>query len=104
MGLAAVDPSEHTMDFKERKAQRAEHFALYVHGWKLRDCIACAGSGRYDSDRSPTCGACSGTGKERYKPDSRTPNGLVVGTTTISPDQPEHAVVGALGGPCRAGV
>lgn len=54
--------------FHERKAQRTEHFRRYVHGWKLQDCTACYGSGRYDSHRSPRCGACDGTGKERVKP------------------------------------
>lgn len=28
-------------------------------------CLACNGSGRYDTTGSPKCGACRGTGKER---------------------------------------
>ena len=28
-------------------------------------CIACNGSGRYDTYNSPRCGACNGTGKKR---------------------------------------
>lgn len=34
---------------------------------KLKDkkCVACNGSGRYDSNGSPKCGACEGTGKEQ---------------------------------------
>jgi DnaJ-class molecular chaperone len=27
-------------------------------------CLACAGSGYYDDNGSPKCGACGGTGKE----------------------------------------
>lgn len=27
------------------------------------ECIACAGSGRYDDTGSPPCGACNGTGE-----------------------------------------
>lgn len=57
------------MDFKERKARRTDYYNRFVFGWKLKDCIACNGSGRYDSHRSPKCGACNGTGKERYKPE-----------------------------------
>lgn len=53
--------------FHERKAARAEHYQRCVHGWKLRQCTACAGSGCYDAWGSPPCGACDGTGQERYK-------------------------------------
>jgi DnaJ-class molecular chaperone len=28
-------------------------------------CVACNGSGKYDSHNSPTCGACNGTGIEK---------------------------------------
>ncbi|CNI59837.1 hypothetical protein [Yersinia bercovieri] len=31
-------------------------------------CSACNGSGYYDNDGSPYCGACGGTGKERFQP------------------------------------
>ncbi len=55
------------LTYQERKARRAENFKKYVFGWKLRDCSACAGSGRYDHDGSPKCGGCDGTGKERYR-------------------------------------
>jgi DnaJ-class molecular chaperone len=54
--------------FRERKACRKAYYDKYVHGWKLRDCTACNGSGYYDHNGSPACGACDGTGKERYKP------------------------------------
>lgn len=54
--------------FHERKAARVAHYQRNVHGWKLRPCSACAGSGHYDAWGSPACGACDGTGKERYKP------------------------------------
>ena len=62
------------MGFKERKAQRTENYKRYVEGRRLRDCVACAGSGRYDSHGSPKCGACGGTGKERYTLDAPTSN------------------------------
>ena len=54
--------------YQERKRARAEYYRRYIHGWKLRPCLACNGSGRYDNNGSPECGACDGTGKERYKP------------------------------------
>lgn len=57
------------MGFRERKAERTDYYRRYVAGWKLRKCTACNGSGYYDSDRSPRCGGCDGTGKERYKPE-----------------------------------
>ena len=54
--------------FHERKAERKEYMRKFVLGWKQRKCSACAGSGHYDSNGSPNCGACGGTGLERYKP------------------------------------
>ena len=60
--------------YRERKAERVAYYAKHVYGHKLRDCVACNGSGYYDSNGSPPCGACDGTGRERYKPaDRRTP-------------------------------
>ena len=53
--------------FHERKAARTAYRMKYIHGWKLRPCSACNGSGHYDHNGSPACGACDGTGKERYK-------------------------------------
>lgn len=53
--------------FHERKKIRSEWYARFVHGWKLRVCGACAGSGRYDHNGNPPCGCCEGTGKVRYK-------------------------------------
>ncbi len=55
--------------FQERKAERIAHFEKYVRGRKQRPCVACNGSGYYDSKGSPPCGACDGTGKELYKPE-----------------------------------
>jgi hypothetical protein len=57
--------------FYERKKYRTEFYKRFIEGWKQRDCIACNGSGYYDSDGSPPCGACDGTGKERYKPEPK---------------------------------
>ena len=59
------------MDFKERKQKRKEHFEKNIKGWKLKPCIACNGSGYYDhsfNGKTPKCGSCEGTGKERYNP------------------------------------
>jgi len=55
------------MNFHERKQYRADYYHRFVYGYKLRECGACAGSGHYDSNGSPACGSCYGTGKERYK-------------------------------------
>ncbi len=64
------------MDFRERKKRRKEYLEKYVFGWKLKECTACSGSGRYDHNGSPKCGGCDGTGKERYRPEL-TPNILL---------------------------
>jgi len=55
------------MSYHDRKAERVKNFEENIKGWKLRDCGACSGSGRYDACGSPRCGACGGSGKERYK-------------------------------------
>jgi len=34
---------------------------------KERKCYACNGSGHYDTNGSPKCGACGGTGKGRHE-------------------------------------
>lgn len=60
------------MNFRERKQARTEHYEKYVKGWKQRACSACNGSGYYDDNGSPKCGACEGTGKETYKDVERT--------------------------------
>ncbi|EKN3715407.1 TPA: hypothetical protein ACPZMC_004083 [Yersinia enterocolitica] len=54
--------------FHERKKERTDYYRRFVHGWKLKKCSACNGSGYYDNDGSPYCGACGGTGKERFQP------------------------------------
>jgi DnaJ-class molecular chaperone len=56
------------MTFHERKKQRTLHYQQRVYGWKLRPCVACNGTGKYDHNKSPNCSACGGTGKQRYKP------------------------------------
>lgn len=56
------------MTFHERKQKRRTHYLENVYRWKQRPCTACNGSGYYDDNGSPKCGACNGTGKERYKP------------------------------------
>jgi len=57
-----------TDEYQARKAERKAWYEQWVKGWKLRPCTACMGSGYYDDHGSPKCGACDGTGKERYKP------------------------------------
>jgi len=54
-------------NYHKRKLERTKYYLGNVFGWKLRDCVACNGSGIYDNTGSPKCGACDGTGKERYK-------------------------------------
>lgn len=49
-------------DYKIRKEERRKIYNEN-HGRKLTKCIACNGSGRYDHNGSPKCGACGGTGK-----------------------------------------
>lgn len=56
------------LTFAERKEERRAYFLKYIYGWKLRKCSACSGSGWYDNDDNPPCGACDGTGRERYPP------------------------------------
>lgn len=60
-----VDRSTDT--FRSRKAERTKAFWKRKFGWKLRGCVACNGSGIYDHNGSPPCGACDGSGKERYR-------------------------------------
>jgi DnaJ-class molecular chaperone len=55
------------MDYRDRKHERTRQYFKYIYGWRLRTCIACNGSRYYDTDNSPPCGACDGTGKERYR-------------------------------------
>ncbi|MCB1466672.1 MAG: hypothetical protein KDK08_05915 [Rhizobiaceae bacterium] len=55
------------MGWKERKAERKEHYDRHVHGKKLVTCAACSGSGYYDHNGSPKCGACGGKGKVRER-------------------------------------
>lgn len=54
-------------DFNERKKARKEYYEKFVKGWKLRDCVACMGTGKYDNFGSPSCSACDGKGKVRVK-------------------------------------
>jgi DnaJ-class molecular chaperone len=52
-------------DYLERKKQRTEYYNKFIAGKKLKVCSACSGSGYYDDNGSPKCGACNGTGKVR---------------------------------------
>ena len=53
------------MNYRERKAARTAYYFEFVYQRRLVACLACNGSGRYDSNGSPLCGGCDGTGKER---------------------------------------
>ena len=55
-------------DYLSRKAARVAHYQEFVNGWKLRACSACSGSGYYCGGY---CGACGGSGKERFKPEDK---------------------------------
>jgi DnaJ-class molecular chaperone len=52
----------------DRKEKRKQNYLNNIKGWKERSCISCNGSGYYDHNNRPNCGACNGTGKEKYKP------------------------------------
>lgn len=68
------------MSFERDKQIRKDYFYKYIYGWKTRDCVACNGSGIYDHNGSPPCGACDGIGKERY----RGPKSLLLNVTNES--------------------
>ena len=55
------------MNYQERKQNRTEKFLNEVYKKKLIVCTACNGSGYYDSQRSPKCECCKGTGKVKEK-------------------------------------
>ena len=57
------------MSWRSDKTERKEEYEKYVKGWKLVPCTACNGSGHYDHNGSPKCGACEGTGKMRISPE-----------------------------------
>jgi len=50
--------------WQERKRERTISY-WRNHKVKLRTCIACGGSGYYDSFGSPACASCDGTGRIR---------------------------------------
>lgn len=56
--------------FQERKEARRDYYLRFIAGWKEQPCTACSGSGHYDNDGAPACGACDGTRKERVKPET----------------------------------
>lgn len=51
--------------FLVKKAERSVYYLCHEFGMVRVKCIACNGSGRYDHNGSPACGACGGSGKER---------------------------------------
>lgn len=58
------------MNFHERKKERTEYYNRFIKGWKLVKCGACNGSGKYDTNGSPDCSWCNGTGTERRPPEA----------------------------------
>jgi len=56
------------MNFHDRKQARREEYFTYAFCWKKVRCTACNGSGIYDHNGSPPCGACNGTGKDEEMP------------------------------------
>lgn len=53
----------------ERKEERRRIHARYA-GVPMVTCTACSGSGYYDHNGSPSCGACEGKGKVRGRPNA----------------------------------
>ena len=51
------------MNYQQRKAERTKQY-LKNQLTMQTYCVACDGSGRYDHNGSPKCGACEGTGQE----------------------------------------
>ena len=51
---------KHNKKMKKAIAQAKEQTNRY----KRLKCVACNGSGRYDTTGSPKCGSCNGTGME----------------------------------------
>lgn len=51
------------MTWKEDKKQRTLHYFKNVYKKKEQLCMACNGSGYYDTNGSPPCEACGGKGK-----------------------------------------
>ena len=73
-------------EYYKRKYERTKAYNKYVKYWVQTDCIACNGSGYYDSDGSPYCEGCEGTGKEWYKPEyekAETDVELLIGKTLV---------------------
>lgn len=62
-GLVVGQRMQHSRELKA--AWTAMHdFSPSVGAKEPAKCSACGGSGRYDNDGSPPCGACNGTGRE----------------------------------------
>jgi len=55
------------MNFKARKESRTKLYFSSHYKNKLVLCSSCNGSGYYDHNGSPKCGACEGTGKVRKR-------------------------------------
>ena len=74
-----------SMTFDDRKAWRTDYYRRFLHGWRLRDCVACNGSGYYDHDGAPPCQGCNGTGHERYAgPKAMTVTAVATGSSRVS--------------------
>lgn len=82
--------------FHARKAERSAYYHEHIKGWRTQACVACNGSGVYDHNGSPPCGACDGTGKETYLPQTITDIEQVIRTPMkayVSEDVELHVFV-----------
>lgn len=68
------------MSHREDKKARRLAFFRYTFGWVRVRCVACNGSGYYDHDGSPLCGACDppGSGGGWCRGKKAMPEGLTV--------------------------
>lgn len=49
--------------FYQEKLDRTLHYLRFSYGYFQTRCVACNGSGRYDTWGSPPCSACGGTAR-----------------------------------------
>lgn len=53
------------MKHNKKMRQAIQQGKQHQQATKPKPCLACNGSGRYDHNGSPKCGACNGTGKDK---------------------------------------
>lgn len=70
------------MSFHKRKEERRSVYESEIKGFRLGYCTACMGSGYYDTQingKTPLCGSCEGSGRERTRPHCKTDVKSMVG-------------------------